>query len=106
MLLIRGNGQMGLNNKGQTTHTALHIFWGFCFVCIIIWLVYSATHTHTEKTINLAGSAPQETNVTKGFLSELFELNLSCIPHGLINKTYNNGVNNAVSSNSKTNSNR
>ncbi len=87
-----------MNNKGQADYRlASHIgLWIFA-IGISIWLIYSATHTHTENNRYDSGSNPQETTVNKGFLSDLFELNFSCIPRGLINKTYNNGVNSATS---------
>ena len=87
-----------LNNKGQAS-IASHILLWIIAIGIIIWLVWSATHTNTTRTVNLAGSTPTETTVNKGFLSDLFEINFSCIPRGLINKTYNNGVNSAITSN-------
>ena len=81
-----------MNNKGQVVNTASHILLWLVIIAIGVWLIWSATHTNTNKTVNLAGSAPQETTINKGFMSDLIEINLSCVPKGLVNKTYNNGV--------------
>jgi hypothetical protein len=94
-----------MNNKGQADYRlASHILLWIAVLIIGGCLIWSAFFKPSEKNIYSSGSLPQETTVNKGFLSSLFEFNLSCIPRGLINKTYNNGVNNAVSTNSQTNS--
>lgn len=87
-----------MNNKGQADYRlASHILLWIAVLIIGSCLIWSAFFKPSEKNIYSSGSLPQETTVNKGFLSDLFELNFSCIPRGLINKTYNNGVNSATS---------
>lgn len=91
-----------MNNKGQADYRlASHILLWIAVLIIGSCLIWSAFFKPSEKNIYSSGSLPQETTVNKGFLSDLFELNFSCVPRGLINKTYNSGVNNVPTNSTK-----